>query len=94
MLPLLFEHYNAKLYGSFNGGSGAFWRVQVCKETKKRIEGSQNPKYDGADPDKIYGPWDEETVEKAVDEWNEEVLWNWRTGDATMNEDDEWVFTI
>jgi len=65
LLPLLYDLYNARLYPP--PGDGVFWRVQVREETKKRIEHSRHPNYDGNAKSKICGPWDRWNIEEAIE---------------------------
>ena len=89
LLLELYDVYNARLYP--RDGGGAFWRVQVREETKRRIELSQQPDYDGQARTKICGPWDKWNIEKATEEWNDEVMFNAMTGDMVLDEHDHWV---
>ncbi|KAJ9661322.1 hypothetical protein H2198_002065 [Neophaeococcomyces mojaviensis] len=89
MLPYLYDLYNVRLHPP--RGGGAFWRIQVREETKKRISRSRHPNYDGYSRTKIYGPWDQWNLEDAKDAWNAEIMFNALGGNMMLNDDDEWV---
>ena len=94
LLPGLYDIYDARL--RLRDGGGAFWRVQVREETKKRIKLSQKADYDGQAKTKIYGPWDEWNIEEASEEWNDEVMFNvlteiWFSTRMTIGSDIECV---
>ena len=89
LLSGLYSVYNTKLHP--RDGGGAFWRVQVREETKRRIELSQEPDYDGQAKSTICGPSDKWNIEKATEDWNDEVVYNAMTGDMVLKNDDRWV---
>jgi exonuclease 3'-5' domain-containing protein 1 len=77
LLPGLYNVYNAKL----RLPGETFWQVQVREATKDRIKLSHSPGYDGQTKTKVCGPWDKGDIEQAIDEWNDEVMFNALTGD-------------
>jgi exonuclease 3'-5' domain-containing protein 1 len=80
VLPGLHDVYDAKL----RRPSEKFWQVQVQQATKDRIKLSQTlQEQDGS---KTLGPWSEWEIEQAVEEWNEDVMFNAMHED----EDDDW----
>jgi exonuclease 3'-5' domain-containing protein 1 len=78
LLPGLYNVYNVKL--RLPGEN--FWQVQVREATKDRIKLSQSPGYDGQAETEVCGPWDKESIEQAIDDWNDDVMF-----DALNNED-------
>jgi exonuclease 3'-5' domain-containing protein 1 len=78
LLPGLYNVYNAKL--RLPGEN--FWQVQVREATKDRIKLSQSPGYDRQAETKVCGPWDKESIEQAIDDWNDDVMF-----DALNNEE-------
>lgn len=72
LLPGLYNVYNAKL--CLPGAK--FWQVQVRETTKNRIKLSQSPGYDGQAKTKARGPWDKESLEQAIDDWNDDVMFD------------------
>jgi len=67
----------------------------VREATKDRIKLSQSPGYDGQAKTKVCEPWDKGDIEQAIDEWNDEVMFNALTGDNEDEdlddyEDDDW----
>ena len=72
LLPGLYNVYNAKL--CLPGAK--FWQVQVREATKNRIKLSQSPGYDGQIKTNARGPWDRKSLEQAIDDWNDDVLFD------------------
>ena len=68
----LYNTYNAKL----RLPGGAFWQFQVQEATKDRIKLSQSPRYDVHAMTKASGPWNKKDIERAIWDWNEEVLFD------------------
>ncbi|KAJ5889290.1 hypothetical protein N7504_010100 [Penicillium tannophilum] len=70
LLPDLFNVYSAKLHPPRE----TFWRVHILEATKELIKLSKNPRFDGASPANVHGPWDKESIEQAIDEWNDDIM--------------------
>jgi exonuclease 3'-5' domain-containing protein 1 len=68
LLPGLYQVYNAKLE--------SFWQDQMVSATKDRITLSQGLKYDGQALNKVYGPWEEWSIQRASEQWNEDLMDN------------------
>jgi exonuclease 3'-5' domain-containing protein 1 len=66
LLPDLFNIYNAKL----SRPGEKFWELHVLEATKKRIRLSRSPGFDGTSKNNARGPWDRESIEEAIDQWN------------------------
>lgn len=49
---------------------------------KDQIKLLRSPGYDGQAKIKVCGPWDKESIEQAIDDWNDNVMFN-----ALNNED-------
>lgn len=79
LLPDLFNTYNAKLCQS----GKKFWELHVLEATKERIKLSQSPSFDGASNTNARGPWDKESLEEAINQWNDDIL------DNALTEEDE-----
>ncbi|OAF60358.1 hypothetical protein VC83_03560 [Pseudogymnoascus destructans] len=62
LLPGLYGVYAAKLQNE-----GAFWRVLVREATTDRIKLSQSTSYNGQSEDKCCGPWDEWSIQEAME---------------------------
>jgi exonuclease 3'-5' domain-containing protein 1 len=77
LLPGLYNFYNAKL----RLPGERFWQVQVLEATKDRIKLSQSSDYDGQAKTKVRGPWDKESTEQAIDDWNDDVMFNALNGE-------------
>lgn len=77
LLPGLYNIYNAKL----RLPGGRFWQVQVEKATKDWIKLSQRPGYDGHTNTKARGPWHKREIDQAMDDWDEEVMFDSFTDD-------------
>ncbi|KAI9689715.1 MAG: hypothetical protein M1822_009596 [Bathelium mastoideum] len=87
LLPTLWEAYGARLRMP---GKGC-WRSMIRKQTQKRIELSQSPSYDGQAKDKVRGPWDSHSIEKEMENWNDDVMLLGIQDGMVLNEEDEWV---
>lgn len=70
LLPGLYAKYHARLCRPGQG----FWESEVLIATKKRIELSQSPKYDGHTRENARGPWSSEYIARAIEEWNTEIM--------------------
>ena len=89
LLPGLYNVYDAKL----RLPGEKFWQVQVREATKDRIKLSQSPGYDGQVKGKARGPWDKMSIGRAVDSWNDDVMFdamNPEDEDLDDYEDDYW----
>lgn len=82
LLPGLYNVYNLKLGVPGN----AFWQAQVRQATEDRIKLSQSPGYDGQAKTKARGPWDEESIERATEQWNEDILFEYLHGDEDSDD--------
>ena len=69
-LPQLYQAYSSLL----ESHDQKFWRVEVEGATKARIELSRNPKHQPNPDENTRGPWSEAYIEQAIDNWNEDVL--------------------
>jgi exonuclease 3'-5' domain-containing protein 1 len=72
LLPDLFKVYSAKL----NRPGEAFWEHHVLEATAERIRLSRSPRFDGTSKSNARGPWDRESIEEAINQWNDDVLDN------------------
>jgi exonuclease 3'-5' domain-containing protein 1 len=86
LLPELWDAYNTKLRPL----GQAFWRSQVKKATEDRIKLSQSPTYDGQAKNKVCGPWDEWSIERDRDEWNDDVIFM-MNAKLELDDNDCWV---
>lgn len=89
LLPGLYNVYNAKL----RLPGEKFWQVQVREATKDRIKLSQSPGYDGQAKTKVCGPWDKKSIEQAIDDWNDNVMFDTLDNEDENRddyEDDDW----
>jgi exonuclease 3'-5' domain-containing protein 1 len=84
VLPGLYNIYDKKL----RRPGESFWRAQVQQATKDRIKLSQTPKYDGRDMNKALGPWSESEIEQAIEDWNEDVMFEAMHGDEAEDWDE------
>jgi len=84
VLPGLYNIYDKKLRRPGEN----FWRAQVQQATKDRIKLSQTPKYDGRDMKKALGPWSESEIEQAIEDWNEDVMFEAMHGDEAEDWDE------
>lgn len=84
VLPDLFRIYDAKL----NQPGEKFWELHVLEATKERAKLSRDPEFDGASNPTTRGPWDRKTIEKAIDQWNDDVL------DNALHEEDDDFFGL
>lgn len=66
-----------------------FWQVEVQHATKERIKLSQKPQYDAQSKDNNLGPWSESYIEGAIEEWNEEVMFEAMHGDEARDWENE-----
>ncbi|OAA63230.1 Ribonuclease H-like protein [Akanthomyces lecanii RCEF 1005] len=89
ILPSLWTTYAAQVCKP--DGSG-FWRDMIREASKKRVELAREPWYDGQAPGKVSGPWDNELVESAREDWNEDVLLMGVRFQATLEESSFGVF--
>jgi hypothetical protein len=67
--------------------SDALFSLSRFQSTALRTSNSWNSQR-GQAKSKVCGPCDEWNIEQAKEEWNNEVMWNIRTGDFTLSEDD------
>ncbi|QKX62540.1 uncharacterized protein TRUGW13939_09701 [Talaromyces rugulosus] len=72
LLPDLFNAYNAKLCQPGN----KFWELHVLEATQERIKLSQSPSFDGTSNTNARGTWDKESLEEALNQWNDDILDN------------------
>ncbi|TAQ85606.1 hypothetical protein B7494_g6060 [Chlorociboria aeruginascens] len=86
LLPGLYNVYNTKL----RQPGLAFWRVHVRETIKDWIKLSQSSGYDGKSKSNALG-WNDDTIEKGIESWNEDILMEASLGDWILNENDEWV---
>lgn len=77
LLPGLYKTYHAKL----NLPGEAFWQFQVKNATKEWIKLSQSASYDENAKTKASGPWTKGDIERAIWDWNEEIMSNALTHD-------------
>ncbi|KAJ5774382.1 hypothetical protein N7457_009278 [Penicillium paradoxum] len=70
LLPGLYAKYHAKLCRPGEG----FWESEVLIATKKRIELSQSPNYNGHTRENARGPWSRDYIAQAIDEWNMDIV--------------------
>ncbi|CAG8219518.1 unnamed protein product [Penicillium salamii] len=70
LLPDLFKIYFAKL----NLPGEAFWEHHVLEATKERIRLSRSSGFDGTSKSNARGPWDRESIEEAINQWNDDIL--------------------
>lgn len=68
LLPALYKAYNAKL----SSPGEKFWQVELRKATEDRIKLSQSSEYDGHTRGQALGPWSEEYIEQAQEQWNDD----------------------
>ena len=85
LLPRLYDVYITRL----RLPGELFWAVEVQKATKDRIKLSQSPTYDGQATDKVRGPWDEGYIEQALEQWNDDIMFDAMNGDDEFNEEDD-----
>ena len=78
LLPGLYKVYNGKLCGP----EEAFWQAQVREATRDRINLSQSPGYDGEAESKVRGPWNKQDIERAIEAWNDDVMFDTLIGDV------------
>ena len=69
-LPELYKAYKSKLCRP----GEAFWQAEVQQATQERIKLSKIRAYQGEAITTYHSPWDEEYIERAIDQWNEDVL--------------------
>ncbi|KAM3551917.1 hypothetical protein ARSEF4850_007642 [Beauveria asiatica] len=89
ILPMLWRTYATRVCKP--DGSG-FWRDMIREASKKRVELSRHPGYDGQAPGKISGPWDEELLKSALEDWNEDVMLMGVRFQATLEESSFGIF--
>lgn len=82
-LPRLYKAYETKLAPPDN----KFWRVEVESATKAYIELSRSPNYNPSSNNDLRGPWTEEYIEQARDDWNEDVMFEAMWGDEDPERD-------
>ncbi|GKZ34900.1 hypothetical protein AbraIFM66950_005297 [Aspergillus brasiliensis] len=84
----LFKVYDAKL----KPPGEAFWRNYILDTTRERVRRSRESGFSGASKFDDRGPWDSESIEEAIDRWNDDVM------DSAMNpeetDDDRWNIHI
>jgi exonuclease 3'-5' domain-containing protein 1 len=90
VLPGLHDVYDKKL----RRPGESFWQVQVQQATEERIKLSRTPHYDSQDKNKTLGPWSELEIEQAVEEWNEDVMFNAMHGDEAEDWDEDLLHDI
>jgi exonuclease 3'-5' domain-containing protein 1 len=86
LLPDLFNTYNDKL----RQPNERFWEVRVLEATKERIKLSQSPRFDGTSRTNARGPWDDESTQAAIDQWNDDILDNAMMEEDVYEESDYW----
>ncbi|KAJ5557340.1 hypothetical protein N7494_001255 [Penicillium frequentans] len=79
LLPNLFNVYSAKLHPPRE----TFWKLHILEATKGWIKLSQSPRFDGKSRANARGPWDKESIEQAIDQWNDDIM------DEAMNEQED-----
>ncbi|KAJ6003283.1 hypothetical protein N7451_005830 [Penicillium sp. IBT 35674x] len=84
LLPDLFNVYSDKLHPP----GETFWRLHILEATKGWIKLSQSPRFDGKSRANARGPWDSESIEQAIEQWNDDIMLE------AMNkqEDHDWEF--
>lgn len=53
--------------------------------TQERIKLSQSPSFDGTSNTNTRGPWDKESLEEAINQWNDDILGNALIGEDVFN---------
>ncbi|OJJ75211.1 hypothetical protein ASPBRDRAFT_40492 [Aspergillus brasiliensis CBS 101740] len=66
----LFRIYDAKL----KPPGEAFWRNYILDTTRERVRRSRESGFSGASKFDDRGPWDSESIEEAIDRWNDDVM--------------------
>ena len=88
LLRGLYYVYNTKLLPDWQ----TFWRVQVEKAAEDRIKLSQSLGYDGQAKHKDCAAWNKWYIEKAIDDWNDEIISKVINGD--LDDDYEMLRTM
>lgn len=78
VLPGLYKTYDNKL----RRPGERFWQVEAQHAAKKRIKLSQAPQCNGQDKNNMLGPWSKSEIEQAIEDWNEDVMFEAMHGDA------------
>jgi exonuclease 3'-5' domain-containing protein 1 len=86
LLPDLYTVYSIKLCPR----GQAFWRVHVREATKNRIKLSQTSDYDGKSRSQVLG-WDDESIDQAIESWNDDIMMEAMLGENVLNKEDDWV---
>ena len=89
LLPLLWATYSSELLEPHN----AFWRSLIREATKRRIELSQHPSYDGQAESKVCGPWDRYNIEFSIEDWNNDVTLCAVHLGMILDHSDTWIYS-
>lgn len=81
LLPHLWRAYSNKL----RADGELFWRSKITFETEERVKLAKSASYDGDSKKKALGPWDwyGKELEDATWAWNDDLLDDIMTGDAS-----------
>lgn len=82
LLPQLWRIYSNKLRADYQ----CFWRSKLTFETEERVKFARSARYDGDSKDNALGPWDwyGEELDNATWAWNDGLLDDVMTGDASI----------